>query len=72
MSDTSVVIHGRFEPDGTVTQIGECPEGRTPQQWFDFLAEAASDAYQTLAGARIVFRLSAERLAALKADCPAD
>lgn len=66
-----VVIHGRFQPDGTVTQIAECPEGVSPQTWFNYLADKAADAYQTLAGARIVFTLTPERLSGLKADCQA-
>lgn len=66
-----VVLHGRFQPDGTVTQLGGCPDGVTAQQWFNFLTEKAADAYKTLSGARIVFTLTPDRLNGLQAGCKA-
>jgi len=68
MSDGLVLIHGRFAPNGDVVEISERPATLTPQQWFNLLAEKASDVYRTLAGGRIMFSLTADRLAALKAS----
>ena len=67
MSDGLVLIHGRFAPNGDVVEISERPAALTPQQWFNHLADKASDVYRTLAGGRILFSLTAERLASLKA-----
>jgi len=71
MSNNIIIIHGRFEPNGTVAQISECPSALTPQEWFNFLSQKAADAYRTLAGARIIFRLAPDRLEALKAESTA-
>jgi len=68
MSDESVVVHGRFAPNGTVMELGERPTGLTPQEWFNFLSVNASDAYKTLAGSRITFTLTRGRLDTLKAQ----
>lgn len=68
MSEDIVVVHGRFAPNGSVLELAERPETLSPQEWFNFLSVKASDAYKTLAGSRIVFRLSRERLNALQAQ----
>lgn len=51
----SVCIHVRFAPNGTVTQIGECPAAVPPQAWFDKLTTIAGDRFQALSGGRGVF-----------------
>jgi hypothetical protein len=51
------MIHVRFSPDGTVTEIGERPAGTKPQDWFDHLSRTAGNRYQTLSGGRGLFRL---------------
>lgn len=67
MDGSNVIIHVRFAPNGTVAEIGERPAGYTPQEWFDYMAEKAADAYQTFAGGRGVFRLAREQVDTLKA-----
>lgn len=57
MEADKVIIHVRFMPNGSVSEIGERPTDSTPQQWFDFLSLKAGDHYQALAGGRGVFRL---------------
>ena len=64
---TKVVIHARFAPNGTVVEIGERPQGLTPQDWFDYLCNNTLDKYQALAGGRGVFRLTRGETDALKA-----
>lgn len=66
MDTQNVILHTRFAPNGTVVEIGERPEGLTPQAWFNFLSDKAGDVYQTLAGGRGVFRLTRDELTALK------
>ena len=71
MESQNIMIHVRFAPDGTVTEIGERPVGFTPQDWFDYLSGKAAAAYQTFAGGRGVFRLTREAVDAFKASGPA-
>jgi len=66
MSDTRIVIHVRFAPNGEVTEIGERPASLAPQQWFDLLSRRREAAYQPLAGGRAVFRLAPDELATLQ------
>jgi len=68
MEPQKVIIHCRAAPNGTIVEIGERPPGLSPQEWFNFLSQAAGDAYQTFSGARGVFRLDRDRLDALKAE----
>ncbi len=68
MDAQKVIIHSRAAPNGTIVEIGERPQGLTPQEWFNFLSLAAGDAYQAFSGARGVFRLDRARLDALKAE----
>lgn len=63
-----VVIHTRFAPNGTVVEIGERPQGLTPQEWFDYLCNNTLDKYQALAGGRGVFRLTRAETDALRAS----
>jgi hypothetical protein len=67
MSETQVLIHVRFAPDGTVTEIGERPASIPAQEWFKRLSLATNNAYQSLSGGRGVFRLPREEIDALKA-----
>ena len=60
------VIHVRFAPDGSVTEIGERPASLTAQGWFDLLSREVGTAYQPLSGGRGVFRLAPDTLEALK------
>lgn len=61
------IIHARYSPDGTVLEVGERPNDVPPQQWFNLLCEKAADSYQALAGGRVVFRLTLDQLADIKA-----
>jgi hypothetical protein len=62
-----LLIHVRFNNDGTVSEIGERPAGLSPQQWFTKLSEKAGNAFQALTGGRGVFRISPDEVAELKA-----
>jgi len=66
MENDKVMIHVRFAPDGTVTEIGERPAALSAQAWFNRLSDAAGDGYQSLSGGRGLFRLPRERVDALK------
>jgi hypothetical protein len=67
MSETQVIIHVRFAPDGTVTEIGERPESLGAQDWFNRLSTNAGNVYQALSGGRGVFRLPRSQIETLKA-----
>ncbi len=67
MSETPVLIHVRFAPDGVVCEIGEKPTTISEQEWFKRLNDKAGDTFQPLAGGRGVFRLERARFDALKA-----
>jgi hypothetical protein len=67
MSEAQILIHVRFAPDGTVTEIGERPASLTAQEWFKRLSIKAADVYEPLAGGRGVFRVQSDQLNALKA-----
>jgi hypothetical protein len=70
MSDAEVMIHVRFSPDGTVTEIGERPAEAPPQRWFNLLTERAGAQYQPLSGGRGVFRVARGALDEMKAALP--
>ena len=61
-----VLIHVRFYPDGSVSEIAERPAGLAPQQWFNKLTSAAGASFEALSGGRGIFRLSPEEVTALK------
>ena len=65
MSTQDIMIHVRFAPDGTVTEIGERPSGCTAQQWFNFLTQQHGLSYLTLSGGRISGHGGAARLLAM-------
>jgi hypothetical protein len=67
MSEIPIVIHVRFAPDGTVTEIGERPASLSAQAWFNKLSLAAASFYQSLSGGRGVFRLPRADLDNVKA-----
>lgn len=71
MAEGSVMIHVRFAPDGSVTEIGERPSGASPQQWFDRLSDAGDTHYQPLSGGRGVFRATRDKVDGLKAGAAA-
>ena len=60
------LIHVRFSPDGTVTEIGARPQGIDPQSWFNPLSRVAGNAYQPLSGGRGLFRLDPQALDGIK------
>ncbi|PWB83295.1 MAG: hypothetical protein C3F11_07315 [Methylocystaceae bacterium] len=64
---TAVIIHVRFAPDGTVTEIGERPVSLSAQQWFDKLSDKLGTEFQSLSGGRGVFRLTSDDLDSLQA-----
>lgn len=63
-----VLIHVRFNNDGTVLEISERPTSLSPQQWFTKITEKCGNAFQALTGGRGVFRLSVDEVSALKAS----
>ncbi|WP_044559119.1 hypothetical protein [Azospirillum sp. B4] len=63
----SVMIHVRFAPNGTVTEIGERPATLSPQDWFNHLSLKAGTHYQTFVGGRGLFRLPRPEIEDLKA-----
>ncbi|WP_424361964.1 hypothetical protein [Methylocystis parvus] len=67
MTDT-VLIHVRFNNDGSVLEIQERPTSLTPQQWFTKLSDKAGNAFQALTGGRGVFRITPDEIASLKAS----
>ncbi len=60
------LIHVRFSPDGSVTEIGARPQDVAPQAWFNHLSRAAGNAYQSLSGGRGLFRLDPQALDGIK------
>ncbi len=66
MSEMKVVIHVRFAPDGSVTEIGERPASLSAQEWFNRLSLDPANAYQSLSGGRGVFRIERGRVDSLK------
>ncbi len=60
------LIHVRFSPDGTVTEIGARPQGVDAQAWFNHLSRTAGNAYQALSGGRGLFRLDPQALDGIK------
>lgn len=62
MENDSMIIHVRFSPDGSVTEISERPDGTSAQNWFNLLSQKAGMSYQPLSGGRGIFRLSREQI----------
>ena len=61
MQDNQIMIHVRFAPNGTVTEIGERPSALNAQEWFNYLSQNNGDSFQTFSGGRGLFRLSSEQ-----------
>ena len=68
MDKDQVMIHVRFAPNGTVTEIGERPSALSAQAWFNLLTTATRDNYETLSGGRAIFRLPRAEVDKLKAS----
>ncbi len=62
-----ILIHVRFNNDGSVLEIQERPTSLTPEQWFKKLSDVAGNAFQALTGGRGVFRITPTEVEALKA-----
>ena len=45
MQDNQIMIHVRFAPNGTVTEIGERPSAVSAQDWFNHLSTINGDSY---------------------------
>ncbi len=60
------LIHVRFSPDGTVTEIGSRPQAVDPQAWFNHLSRVAGNAFQALSGGRGLFRLDPQVMEGIK------
>ncbi len=71
MENNLIMIHVRFAPNGTVTEISERPANASAQEWFNYLNRNTFDCYQVLSGGRGLFRLARERLDALKTGATA-
>ena len=63
------MIHLRFNPDGTVSEIGERPADVRPHEWFKYLSRHTQNRYQALSGGRGLFRLPRPQVEELKAAC---
>ena len=66
MENDLVVIHMRYAPNGTVTEISERPAGESAQNWFNRLSEHPANGYQPLSGGRAVFRMPRAEIDLLK------
>ena len=66
MEKDQVMIHVRFAPNGTVTEIGERPGALSAQAWFNLLTSSTTDCYETLSGGRALFRLPRAQVDQLK------
>ena len=67
----NVMIHVRFNPDGSVMEIAERPSASNAQTWFNYLSRNTLNCYESLSGGRGIFRIAREELDALKAACAA-
>ena len=63
------MIHLRFNPNGSVIEIGERPSGVDAQTWFNYLSRHTLNCYQALSGGRGFFRLPRQEVDALKMAC---
>ncbi len=67
MQTEQVMIHVRFAPNGSVTEIGERPAAITAQEWFNHLSNTTLNTYESLSGGRGLFRMPRELLSTAKA-----
>jgi len=68
MEKDQVMIHVRFAPNGTVTEIGERPSALSAQDWFNLLTRSTTDCYESLSGGRALFRLPRQQVDQLKSS----
>jgi hypothetical protein len=68
MDKDQVMIHVRFAPNGTVTEIGERPGALSAQAWFNLLTRSTTNCYETLSGGRALFRLPRQQVDQLKSS----
>lgn len=66
----NVMIHVRFNNDGSVMEISERPPSASAQAWFNQLSRSTSDCYQALSGGRGIFRLARDKVDELKKGLP--
>lgn len=66
MENNQVMIHVRFAPNGTVSEIGERPASLAAQDWFNLLSRSTINCYESLSGGRGIFRLPREQIEQLK------
>lgn len=67
MQTEQVMIHVRFAPNGSVTEIGERPAAISAQEWFNHLSNTTLNTYESLSGGRGLFRMPPEVLSTAKA-----
>jgi hypothetical protein len=63
-----VLLHMRSWPNAVIREIAECPSTLTKEEWFTQLCARFGDKYETRAGGRGFFRISAAELESLKAE----
>jgi hypothetical protein len=68
MEKDQVMIHVRFAPNGSVTEIGERPSTLSAQDWFNLLTRSTTDCYESLSGGRALFRLPRQQVDQLKSS----
>jgi hypothetical protein len=68
MEKDQVMIHVRFAPNGTVTEIGERPSALSAQEWFNLLTRSTTNGYEALSGGRALFRLPRQEVDQLKSS----
>ncbi len=68
MDNDKVMIHVRFAPNGSVTEIGERPGTLSAQDWFNLLTRATTDCYEVLSGGRAIFRIPRQQIDQLKSS----
>ena len=68
MENEKVMIHVRFAPNGTVTEIGERPSALNAQAWFNLLTSSTIDCYESLSGGRALFRIPRDQVEQLKSS----
>ncbi|MBZ0091191.1 MAG: hypothetical protein ACYC2R_12890 [Burkholderiales bacterium] len=68
MDSAKIMIHVRFAPNGSVTEISERPDAASDQQWFNHLSRNTVNCYESLSGGRGLFRVPTEQLITLKTE----
>ena len=68
MENEKVMIHVRFAPNGSVTEIGERPSALSAQEWFNLLTRSTTNCYEALSGGRALFRIPRQQVDQLKSS----